>query len=116
MGPCKHTDHGDICIPNKEICSKSKRSAATTCPNGQYLRDGNCEVVVPQMPRVGKSAVHQPGQIIGSRPCRSECTCEDNENWDNEGLSWCSFGSRVIGVGVTTHTLRSLRVAPGLAF
>merc|ERR1711872_166285 len=88
---CMHIDHGDICIPKEELCSRSRRSA-TTCPNGQIIDpNGNCVDDIPH--RQGMSAVHQPGLFIGSRPCRSECTCEDNEKGDNEGLSWCSFGT-----------------------
>merc|ERR1711942_114035 len=104
---CEHKDHGDICIPDEETCSRNKRSA-TTCPNGeqiingrckplrstrtcphrQELRDGICQDVVFE--RKGHSAEHQPGLLIGSRPCRGECTCKRG---DEEGLSWCSFGT-----------------------
>merc|ERR1711872_435222 len=71
---------------------RNRRSAAT-CPNGQINDpNGNCvDDIIPQ--RQGMSAGNQPGLLIGSRPCRSECTCEDNEKGDNEGLSWCSFGT-----------------------
>merc|ERR1711862_565201 len=61
---CEHEDHGDICIPDEETCSRNKRSAITcpngeqyingrckplrntrTCPHGQELRDGICQDV-----------------------------------------------------------------------
>merc|ERR1711942_516416 len=112
---CEHKDRGNICIPDEETCSRNKRSA-TTCPNGeqnidgrcrkpvkrstrpclpgQVVRDGICQdvvtTVVPE--RKGFSAGHQPGLLIGSRPCRNECTCKDKKG-DKEGLSWCSFGT-----------------------
>merc|ERR1712025_957431 len=110
---CEYKDHGDICIPDEETCSRNKRSATTcpngeqningrcrkplrstrTCPHGQELREGICQdVVVVVSERKGNSAVQQPGLLIGSRPCRNECTCEDKKG-DKEGLSWCSFGT-----------------------
>merc|ERR1712098_851508 len=110
---CEHKDHGNICIPDEETCSRNKRSATTTCPNGyqningrcrpvirrtstcphgQELRDGICQDVDVVSERKGNSAVQQPGLLIGSRPCRNKCTCEDKKG-DKEGLSWCSFGT-----------------------
>merc|ERR1711942_170650 len=109
---CTHKDHGEICIPDEETCSRNKRSATTcpngeqningrcrkplrsprTCPHGQELRDGFCQDVDVVSERKGNSAVQQPGLLIGSRPCRNECTCEDKKG-DKEGLSWCSFGT-----------------------
>merc|ERR1712098_33164 len=109
---CEHEDHGDICIPDEETCYRNKRSATTcpngwqntngrcrpvirrtsTCPHGQELRDGICQDVDVVSERKGNSAVQQPGLLIGSRPCRGECTCEDKKG-DKKGLSWCSFGT-----------------------
>merc|ERR1712098_992929 len=109
---CEYKDHGDICILDEETCSRNKRSAITcpngeqnitgrcrkpirstrTCPHGQELREGICQDVVVVFERKGNSAVQQPGLLIGSRPCRNECTCEDKKG-DKEGLSWCSFGT-----------------------
>merc|ERR1712098_450418 len=120
---CEHKDHGNICIPDDETCSRNKRSAtATTCPNGeqnndgscrkhvkrstskcppsQLLRDGMCQDIVDVPKRKGHSAVQQqghlavlqPGLLLGSRPCRNECTFEDKKG-DKEGRSWCTFGT-----------------------
>merc|ERR1711942_495485 len=97
---CEHKDHGDICIPNEETCSNGEQNingrckplrSTRTCPHGQELRDGFCQDVDVVFERRGNSAVRQPGLLIGSRPCRNECTCEDKKG-DKEGLSWCSFG------------------------
>merc|ERR1712025_288242 len=38
---CEYKDHGDICIPDEETCSRNKRSA-TTCPNGEHNINGRC--------------------------------------------------------------------------
>merc|ERR1712098_118505 len=38
---CEHKDHGDICIPDEETCSRNKRSAIT-CPNGEQNINERC--------------------------------------------------------------------------
>merc|ERR1711875_146075 len=85
---CEHKDHGDICIPDEETCSRNKRRATTCpngeqiingrcrkplrstriCPHGQELRDGFCQDVDVVFERKGHSAVQQRGHLAVHQP------------------------------------------------
>merc|ERR1712098_193546 len=133
---CEHKDHGDICIPDEETCSRNKRSAITcpngeqninercrkplrstrTCPHGQELREGICQDVVVVFERKGNSAVQQPGLLIGSRPCRNNARAKIRKETRRAYLG-AALELPKIGGGVTTllAAQERNRVVPGLA-
>merc|ERR1712098_388798 len=131
---CEHKDHGDICIPDEETCSRNKRSAIT-CPNGEQNINERCRKPLrstrtcPMVRNCVKGFVRMLLLYLSGKAIQPYNNLAYSSDLDHvvvnararEETRRAYLGAALelprIGVGVTTHAQerKRNRVVPGLA-